>query len=254
MKDVFTSNKLSKEYILKGDEMKTIINIIKSEFPDITVELSEGLELVRETLTILMDDISAKASKSFQDRDIESIEKYKKLIEEGSKYENLIVDYINLLDIESNNKDMTNKGEEQRSIPNYDDYKVDNHIVYGLSDDWVHKRPYGFKFLRNETYKVNLWKEVLIKTCEILYEIDPIKFNNFENVPYMNGKRKKHFAKDPNELRREHRIKDGIYIETNHSANFIRKKIARLLKEYGFKTTDFKVYFRADYTELNKNN
>jgi len=43
-----------------------------------------------------------------------------------------------------------------------------------------------------------------------------------------------------------------IYVETKLSANSLRNLIVNLLKEYNFKISDYKIYFRADYTELNK--
>ena len=43
-----------------------------------------------------------------------------------------------------------------------------------------------------------------------------------------------------------------IFVETNISSNGIRNLISKLLKQYGFKTNEFKVYLRADYSELHK--
>jgi len=48
-------------------------------------------------------------------------------------------------------------------------------------------------------------------------------------------------------------LSKGSYsIETNLSGNDLRNLIIKLLKEYNIKITDYKVYFRADYTSLNK--
>lgn len=41
-----------------------------------------------------------------------------------------------------------------------------------------------------------------------------------------------------------------IYITTNLSANSIRNLIIKCLKKYNMKISDFKIYFRADYSDL----
>jgi hypothetical protein len=53
-------------------------------------------------------------------------------------------------------------------------------------------------------------------------------------------------------MRKPKFILDQVYIETNMSGNGVRNLILKMLKAYGYKATDFKVYFRADYTELNQ--
>lgn len=73
---------------------------------------------------------------------------------------------------------------------------------------------------------------------------------NFENIPKMNGKRK-YFSKEKNNIREPIEINGKIYIETNMSSNGIRNIIVKMLKNYGYGIKDYKVYFMADYTEIN---
>jgi ribose 5-phosphate isomerase RpiB len=47
-------------------------------------------------------------------------------------------------------------------------------------------------------------------------------------------------------------VLNKIYVETNQSANSLRNLIVKMLKEFNLKISDYKIYFRADYTELNK--
>ena len=49
-------------------------------------------------------------------------------------------------------------------------------------------------------------------------------------------------------------ISGSIYVETNMSSNSIRNIIVKMLREYDIKVNDFKLYFRADYTNINKEN
>lgn len=61
------------------------------------------------------------------------------------------------------------------------------------------------------------------------------------------------FRKNKGDLRKPKLVGNKIYVETNISSNGIRNLLLKLLKKYGYKTNEFKVYLRADYTELHTN-
>ena len=134
--------------------------------------------------------------------------------------------------------------------PNYENYRVNRYEEHSLYEDWMNKRPFGFQFNGSEVIEVKVWYEMLRETCLMLYEIDPDKFRNFENLPHMNGNKRKHFSTNPNDLRKALPIIDGIYVERNRDSNSMRRAIINMLKEYGFDPTDYIVYYSADYTEL----
>ena len=73
----------------------------------------------------------------------------------------------------------------------------------------------------------------------------------FENSKNMNGKKNKYFSMNPDDMRKPVMVAGKVYVETNMSGNAIRNLILKMLKEYGFKASDYKVYFRADYTDIN---
>lgn len=86
----------------------------------------------------------------------------------------------------------------------------------------------------------------------MLIEIDSQKFLNFENMKIMNGKKNKYFSTTPEGIRKPEKVSNIIYIETNMSGNAIRNLIVKILKQYGIKAGNYKVYFRADYSNLNR--
>ncbi|NLY46768.1 MAG: hypothetical protein GX053_12405 [Tissierella sp.] len=235
--------------------MEELIKVLKDDFYESAVDLSESLELLKEVINSTIDEVSSRVAKEIISRNFDNINKYKDLAEKGSECEILIERMLALL--ESDDKEIIRDFEEEQlketnHIPNYDEYQVDNSVEHSLLDNFTHKRPYGFKFIRNDMYEANSWKDIFIKTCEILYDINPDKFKSFEDLPHMNGKKKKYFSSNPKDLRKEYRIRSEIYVETNQSANTIRNIIVKILKEYKFKISDFKIYLRADYTELRK--
>lgn len=64
----------------------------------------------------------------------------------------------------------------------------------------------------------------------------------------------KYFSISLRSMRSPKRIANKLYIETNLSANSVRNLLVKILKEYDFRITDLKIYLRAYYTEINKNN
>ncbi|TDT71960.1 hypothetical protein EV215_0653 [Hypnocyclicus thermotrophus] len=205
--------------------MEKLLKFIKEKYPENTIDISESIELLIDTIDNLRKEI-----KNIQEKIEEVMEK-------------LSIDEEKIEEVKEENK---------KDIPNYSDYKVDNNIEHNLYEDFTYKKPFGFKLNENRVIKVSSWKELLVKTCEILISINENKFISFESNDAMKGKKRKVFSSDPNELRVPRKIGDKIYIETNQSANFIRDLIKKLLKEYNFKTIEYKVYLKADYTNLNK--
>lgn len=150
---------------------------------------------------------------------------------------------------EKENKDKNHVYEYE--LPDYEKYKVDNRVEYNLYNDFTNKRPYGFKVLDSKIVYTNSWKDMLVEVCKIFYKVNKEKFNSFIDLDHMNG-RKKYFSKDGKDLRRPERIGSNVYIETNKSANDIRDAIIKILRAYGLKVIDLKVYLTADYTDLKK--
>lgn len=243
--------------MIGGSFVKNTIERLKMEFPDRALGIIIELKNLKDTITLTIEDVTNKGVYSIKNRDFQAGFDYTRLAEEGIKYEEQIEEIINLLELENKDdiRDTDNKHvytNTRKDIPNYADYQVDNQVEHTLFDDWIHKRPFGFKFIRNDIIEARTWNEVFTKTCEILYEIDSDKFTHFEYLSHMNGKKKKYFSKNNKEMRKAEGIKDSIYVETNHSADTFRGIIKDMLKEYKFKVSDYKVYFWADYTELNK--
>ena len=236
--------------------MKEILSIIKKDFPDKAINILEGLQLLREIINETMEDINKKMGAAFNNRDFDTVAKYTELSKEIHNYENKLDEIIDRLDIDYNTDNLDGPNSdiksESRSDINYEDYRVDNNVEHTLYEDFTHIRPFGFKFLTEEVIQVKTWQEMLIKTAEILMDINEEKFLNFENLPRMNGKKNKYFSIEKNDMRRPIKVKDKIYLETNMSSNSIRNQILKMLKEYGYGAKDYKVYFYADYSGLNK--
>lgn len=233
--------------------MKDWIDFLKKEFPNKAIDISESLQLLNETLSSTMEDINTKLNEAFAERDFQSMEKYSLIAKETHEYELKIGEIIDFIDMEELQiQDEIYEEIDKKAILNYDEYKVDHNVEHTLYDDFTHKRPYAFKINEYQLTKIKTWQDMLINTCEILIGLDEEKLLKFENNKAMNGKKKKYFSISPNQMRNPKIVSNKIYVETNQSANSIRNLIIKLLKEYEIKISEYKVFFRADYTNITK--
>ena len=122
---------------------------------------------------------------------------------------------------------------------------------YTLDEDLTNKRPGAFEIEGNKVM-INSWIEMLLKTVEILYNQDSIKMRSFVTDEDMNGRKAHYFSQSSQTtMRKPIKISNAeFYVETNRSANAIRNSIVSMLQRYSIKISDFKIYPRADYSEL----
>lgn len=233
--------------------MDKLLEQIKANFPQKAIDISESLELLKESISDTIEKISVKTKASMDSRDFEKSKVYSQMAEEVYIYESKIDEIKNKLDVAGGDiEEETDEETEKRTIPDYSQYTVDYNIEHTLYEDFTHKRPFGFKINNNHIIEVKTWQGMLVKTCEYLIAIDKDKFLSFEDKPSMNGKKNKYFSTNPKNIRKPRKLGDKIYVEINLSGNAIRNLIIKLLKEYGFKINEYKVYFRADYSNLNR--
>lgn len=236
-------------------ELEEILNVIKEDFPDKSIDISESLDLLMDTIDDVMNKINDKIGQAYSNRDFSTVEKYTTLGKAINTYETKIDEIINFTRIEENEIIEEDTEETNNKIlPNYEEYVVDNKIEHTLYENFTHIRPFGFRINKSELIEARTWQEVLIKTCEELFSVDEEKFFSFESKKNMNGKKNKYFSIKTDGIRKPEIIGDKLYIETNMSGNAIRNLIIKILKEFDIKISDYKVYFRADYTNVNKEN
>lgn len=234
-------------------ELEEILNLIKEDFPDKSIDISESLSLLMDTIDDVMNKINDKIGQAYSNRDFSIVEKYTTLGKAINIYETKIDEIINFTRIEEN-EIIEEDTEESNSkiLPNYEEYIVDNKIEHTLYENFTHIRPFGFKINKSELIEARTWQEVLIKTCEELFSVDEEKFFSFENKKNMNGKKNKYFSIKTDSIRKPELIGNKLYVETNMSGNSIRNLIIKILKEFDIKISDYKVFFRADYTNVNR--
>ena len=236
---------------------KDMLKIINNSYPSKAKDIGESISLLNLVLDELLNKINQDVSVALKEKNYEIASNCLKLhefINETYEENSEILEYIENIASEDTEDDTTEDSLENERviIPNYEDYIVDQSIPHTLYENFEHKRPKGFKLLGN-TVDANNWAKVLLETCEMLYRIDEKIFISFANDKNMNGKKRNYFSFDDKNIRKPKKLKStDFFVETNLSANSIKQIIIKMLKKYQIKLQDYVVYYRADYTELNK--
>ena len=225
-----------------------MIKIIKEFFPEKAVELSETLELLRDTMDDTRQDIKKLLDLLYDQGQHEEMIPHIQLAAAILDYMGRVQEVQAALELEE--QVMVETGaDEEPGLPNYQAYAVDSQVVHNLHEDFTYTRPAAFEFKDNRV-EVRTWQQMLIKTCEMLMALDR-RFVNFENDPTMRGRKTKLFSTNPANIRNPHKLQDSeLYVETNLSANAMRNLIIKMLQKYNLKPSEFKVFLRADYSGL----
>ena len=223
--------------------IKELLHAINKDYPQDAANILYLMIQLKEYLQIVIDKYSLETDKDIFIEEltkiIESIEEVE--IETDNNYGQLAMDGLGHENIKL----------EDKLSPNYEDYKVDNTIEHSLLEDLTHIRPYGFSFIDDKLINARTWKDVFLKTCEILIKIDEEKFMNFENLTRMNGEVRDYFSRDSSNIIDPIKIINKIYITTSMSANGYSEFIVKMLKEYDCDIDKYKLFFFADYSPLN---
>ena len=236
--------------------MEKLISFLKTEFPKDAIEIQECIDLLNQCIGGSVERLKSAFNTAFDKRDYEKMNNLQELLQSVDQIQGKLEEYSDLLqldeEIEEDIIQIEECEDESKEHPDYDSLRVDQNIPYTLYDDYTHKRPAAFAIF-GVRQNAKDWREVLIRTCEILAEKDIVKFNTFVNDKTMQGRKVQYFSKDPKGIREPRKVKGTeVYVMTNMSANSIRNVIERMLRKYSIKINDYKLYLKADYTSLHR--
>ena len=144
---------------------------------------------------------------------------------------------------------------EQKQLPDYSKYVLNESIPHALYEDYSHTKSCGFSLL-GKRYDAKNMRDVLVQTCAILASTNPDKMRSFLDDPLMKGRKVSYFVShsvtEEGICKTEHIPGTEWYVWVNQSCNSIRNMIKRMLKKYDIPFSDFKIYLRADYKALHQ--
>lgn len=233
-----------------------VFEFLGVEVPGSVGDIREALDLLATSIDSAIEQVGENVTKSFANKDFKKAAELSLNSEELDSISKKIQEVISDLDtiIYDRNIDEDLKEMDQideKSIPNYNDYLVDTEVEHNLYEDLTHKRPCAFK-IEGTRVGIKDWKGVLVQTINYLAKKDPNIVRSFVDDSKMNGKKVIYFSrvKLPT-MRAVVEIKSvNIYVATNLSANGIRNLLIKMLNKYNIKLSDYKIYLKADYSEL----
>ena len=233
-----------------------VFEFLGAEVPNSVGDIREALDLLATSIDTAIEQVGEKVTKSFENKDFKKAAELSLNSEELDSISKKIQEVISDLDtiIYDRNIDEDLKEMDQideKSMPNYNDYLVDTEVEHNLYEDLTHKRPCAFK-IEGTRVGIKDWKGVLVQTINYLAKKDPNIVRSFVDDSKMNGKKVIYFSrvKLPT-MRAVVEIKSvNIYVATNLSANGIRNLLIKMLNKYNIKLSDYKIYLKADYSEL----
>ena len=110
--------------------------------------------------------------------------------------------------------------------------------VYSIDSDFSHCRPCFFEF-RDKKYAVNTWAMVLKELASLLYNESPAIIAEFIARDLS---KKPLFTTAPKNYLRPLEIANGLFVESNFSANQMCVSCKKLLDIYGIEHSEVKIY------------
>lgn len=233
-----------------------VFEFLGREVPSSVSDIREALDLLATSIDSAIEKVGEKVNTSFANKDFKKVSELSLNSEEFDAISKKIQEVVSGLDIIIDNRNIEEEpkgtGEiDEKSIPNYSDYLVDMKVEHNLYEDLTHKRPCAFK-IEGTRVEIKDWKGALVQTINYLAQKDPRIVRSFVDDSKMNGKKVIYFSRVKLPIMRAAReIKCAdIYVETNLSANGIRNLLIKMLNKYNIKLSDYKIYLKADYSEL----
>lgn len=246
--------------MLDKNTFLNIIDTVKTQYPTDAKDLSEALDLVSLALDGLYDNSINKINGLMAKRQMSEAKELMDFPEIVLNVQSQIDEYSSLLSEEDDQEDIINEAvtdeeTEKRDLPNYEEYQVDSAVPHSIDEDFTHTKACGFS-INGNYYDANNMRDVLIQTCGILADTDMDKMESFLEDPTMKGRKVSYFGTkqviEDFTVKNEHIPGTELYVWVNLSCNHIRNILRKMLKKYGYKRDDFKIYLRADYSELHK--
>lgn len=219
--------------------MEEIIESIKIQLPENSIRISNILQQLLEEIELVVEHFILEG---YMPEKLDDIYGEISNIKEEM---GLGFGQLNLLEETTG----TNISEHEKN--NLREYELDTQVEHTLLENFTYIKPFGFKFLNDETIKARNWNELYIKACQLFLKIDKSTFLTFINKTNMNGQSKNYFSENEEDMERPIKLMEKLYIETDFSANQFRDLLIKIIKEYNFDAIDFKMFFRADYKARN---
>lgn len=228
-----------------------VYEYLEKNYPQLALDIYYSLELFVNTLDSSIEVLGKTGENNLITRDfsmLTEIAKYGKIITDIREQIN---EYLNnFVQSELIDETIDAKEDDEKSLPNYKEYIVDDEIPHTLMESFTHKKICGF-MLKDIRYNVSTWQKALISLCELLVEQDIGLFETFTSSPLFVGRKNRYFSKDGFGNKYYYKLSNAnIYVWLNLSVSMICEIMKKILRCYSIPINSLYIYLRADYTSL----
>jgi len=116
-----------------------------------------------------------------------------------------------------------------------------------LDEDFTYKRQHGFTLSGQGTTGITTWQRLYELVLKNLWNRDTERFRGLCGHPDFTTTRGNHtFTTDADQLRKALHVSDGVFAESNLSANGIRDILRRVLTAFTIPADDLVIFLRQD--------
>jgi hypothetical protein len=214
-----------------------------------TRQILEDLEAVRENLLALSDDIWL----SIDHNDPQALDagvEFKRAYNAKAAAFDVVASELSALV-----QQYTTVNLEETEQSGGDDRAANDRIIaelnrdepHHMDEDFTFKRPHGFILEGQGTTGITTWRRLYELVFRRLFERDPARFRSLCGHPDFTTNRGNHlFTNEPARLRKSLEVGEGLYAESNLSANSIRDTLRRTLAAFAIPPAQFQIFLRQD--------
>lgn len=216
---------------------------------DRTRQILEDLEAVRENLLALSDDIW----RSIDHNDSVALEEG---VEFKRAYNAKAADFDRVAsDLSSLVQQYTSVSLEAAEQTGADDREQNERIIaelnreepHRLDEDFTYKRPHGFILDGQAATGITTWQRMYELVCRQLVARDEARFRSlFHNPEFISNRGHHTVTSDPSTLRKALEVGNGLFMESNLSANGVRDVVRRLLAAFEITEEKMQIFLRED--------
>lgn len=214
-----------------------------------TRQLLEDLEAVRENLIALSDDIWLGIDHNDPEALEEGVQFKREYNEKISAFDALATELSAMIQqytsVNLQAEEQTGLGDQERNERII--RELNREEPHTIDEDFTYKRPYGFILDGQGTTGITTWRRLFELICQQLLRRDRGRFHALpDHLDFISNRGHHNFSRDPGHLRKASQLEDGLYAESNLSANSFRDLIRRLLGTFEIPQKDLQLFLRED--------
>jgi hypothetical protein len=216
---------------------------------DRTLQILEDLEVVRENLLALSDDIWL----SIDHNDTQAMDQgvqFKRAYNEKSRaFDNVAAELSALIQqytsVPLESEERSGEGDRERNERIVQE--LNREEAHSIDENFKFRRPHGFILDGQATMGVKTWRRVFELVCRQLLRRNADRFRALpDNPSFITRRGGRRFSRNSEEMRSATEIGEGIFAEINLDANDLCRTLRLVLAAFDIPAADIRIFLRED--------